>query len=205
MDQVMAKYRSESGQMLYAANALTEVKEGLREPGEIRGAYECSYPSFLDIYHIVLRNEERLGMENTLMVAALAESGTYPQSDGNAESKENAGSISGPPDFERKMGMLRQVIREGIRSGDVYTRYSRNQYLVLLTGAKESDGRKVARRLEDRWKEISGDGRTGASFAVYTAECSGSEGCMDAEERDICSACDQPGERHMAGAGNLAG
>ena len=205
MDQVMAKYRNDGGQMLYAANALAGVKEGLREPGEIQGAYECSYPSFLDIYHIISRNEERLEMSSTLMVAALGEDGAYLQSSGKEENRENAGSVSGPPDFERKMEMLRQVIREGVRSGDVYTRYSRNQYLVLLNGAKETDGQKVARRLENRWKEISGDGKTEASFEVYTVEGSGTEGCMDAEERDICSACDQPGKRHMAGAGNLAG
>ena len=191
MDQVMAKYRSESGQLLYAANALTGVKEGLREPGEIRGAYECSYPSFLDIYHIISRNEERLGMESTLMVAAIkAESGE----------KDSADAV-----FEKKMEMLRQVILEGVRTGDAYTRYSRNQYLVLLAGAKEADGKKVAERLEKRWKEISGDGKTEASFAVYTVEGSGTEGCSNAEERDICRACNQPGKRHMAGAGDLAG
>ena len=189
LDQVMAKYRSEGGQMLYVANALAGVKEGLKEPGEIQGAYECSYPSFLDIYHIVSRNEERLEMESTLLVASLE------------EKEDSKGDIC----LEKKMEMLRQVILNGVRSGDVYTRYSRNQYLVLLTGAKETDGKNVARRLENQWKENSGDGKTEASFEVYTVESSGTEGCSDAEERDICSACNQPGERHMAGAGKLAG
>lgn len=202
MDQVMAKYRSDSGQLLYAANALAGVKEGLREPGEIQGAYECSYPSFLDIYHIISRNEERLEMESTLMVAALEEK--IPLKKDAALSKDQ-GTAPEMPDIEPEMEMLRQIIRGGVRSGDVYTRYSRNQYLVLLTGAKEADGQKVARRLEKQWKETGGDGRTEASFTVYTVEGSGTEGCMDAEERDICSACDQPGKRHMAGAGNLAG
>ena len=202
MDQVMAKYRSDSGQLLYAANALAGVKEGLREPGEIQGAYECSYPSFLDIYHIVSRNEERLGMESALMVAALEEN-IPPKKD--AALSEDQGTAPEMPDIEPEMEMLRQLIREGVRSGDVYTRYSRNQYLVLLTGAKEEDGQKAARRLEKQWKETGGDGRTEASFTVYTVEGSGTERCMDAEERDICSACDQPGKRHMAGADNLAG
>ena len=205
MDQVMAKYRNESGQLLYAANALAGVKEGLKEPGEIQGAYECSYPSFLDIYHIISRNEERLEMESALMVAALEEDVPSPsdvsESDGNKPGEDDASEAA----FEQKMEMLRQLIRNGVRSGDVYTRYSRNQYLVLLTGAKAADGQNVAVRLENRWKEISGDGGTEASFAVYTVEGSGSEGCGNAEERDICSACDQPGKRHMAGAGNLAG
>ncbi len=222
MDQVMAKYRSESGQLLYAANALTGVKEGLREPGEIRGAYECSYPSFLDIYHVISRNEERLGMESTLMVAAIqAESGEWESRESKSgalgsRKSESGEEMPGQPlslaekdsadaAFEKKMEMLRQVILEGVRTGDAYTRYSRNQYLVLLAGAKEADGKKVAERLEKRWKEISGDGKTEASFAVYTVEGSGTEGCSNAEERDICRACNQPGKRHMAGAGDLAG
>ena len=141
-------------------------------------------------------------MESTLMVAALEEK--IPLKKDAALSKDQ-GTAPEMPDIEPEMEMLRQIIRGGVRSGDVYTRYSRNQYLVLLTGAKEADGQKVARRLEKQWKETGGDGRSEASFTVYTVEGSGTEGCMDAEERDICSACDQPGKRHMAGAGNLAG
>ena len=201
----MAKYRNESGQLLYAANVLAGVKEGLKEPGEIQGAYECSYPSFLDIYHIISRNEERLEMESALMVAALEEEASSPSAVSESDENEPGEDEASEAAFEQKMEMLRQLIRNGVRSGDVYTRYSRNQYLVLLTGAKTADGQNVAVRLEKRWKEISGDGGTEASFAVYTVEGSGSEGCGNAEERDICSACDQPGKRHMAGAGNLAG
>lgn len=211
MDQVMAKYRSESGQLLYAANALSGVKEGLKEPGEIQGAYECSYPSFLDIYHIISRNAERLGTESTLMVASLevgvSETGMF-RDKASSETDDSGKSASSTPEqenLEKRMEMLRQIIREGVRSGDVYTRYSQNQYLVLLTGAKETDGQKVARRLEKQWKETGGNGETEASFAVYKVEGSGTKGCSNAEERDICSACDQSGERHVAGAGNLAG
>lgn len=161
-------------------------------------------------------------MESTLMVAAIqAESGEWESRESKSgalgsRKSESGEEIPGQPlslaekdsvdaAFEKKMEMLRQVILEGVRTGDAYTRYSRNQYLVLLAGAKEADGKKVAERLEKRWKEIGGDGKTEASFAVYTVEGSGTEGCSNAEERDICSACDQSGERHVAGAGNLAG
>ena len=126
----------------------------------------------------------------------------------SSETDDSGKSASSTPEqenLEKRMEMLRQIIREGVRSGDVYTRYSQNQYLVLLTGAKETDGQKVARRLEKQWKETGGNGETEASFAVYKVEGSGTKGCSNAEERDICSACDQSGERHVAGAGNLAG
>ncbi len=201
VDRVAERYRQESGEAQYAGHAMAAVKAGLRETEKIRGAYECSYPSFLDVYHILRRNEERLGMENTLMVAALAENGARARTDGT---EGEGGAAFGEPEFGQKMELLRRMIREGTRSEDIYTHYSGNQYLVLLTGAKIADGRKIARRLEKKWQEISGDGGVEASFAVYTLDDSGAKGCLDAEEGIFCAG-DQPGGGYMARAGDLAG
>lgn len=197
MDRMIAKYRTESGTVLYPANALSEIKDGLREPEEVQGAYECSYPSFLDIYHLVSRNGERSGVVSTLVIASLVKK---EMEEIDLEEKKQKEQY-----FNQKMEMFRQIIKNNVRSGDIYTRYSKNQFLVLLTGAKTKDAQAVIQRIKMHWEEIRSDERPEACFTAFAVENSGTERCIDAEERDIYSACDQSGECYMAGAGNLAG
>ena len=80
IDKVMAKYRNLGGQLYYAASAMTGIKEVLQEEGPPAGAYCCSYPSFLDLYHVMVRMSERTGMEVTLMVCTM-ESDRNPDRD----------------------------------------------------------------------------------------------------------------------------
>ena len=168
IDKVMAKYRNLGGQLYYAASAMTGIKEVLQEEEPPTGAYCCSYPSFLDLYHVMVRMTERTGMEVTLMVCTM-------------KSEPEPGQ--GPPD--RKMELLRQVLLSGIRAEDVYTRYSENQFLVLLLGANEENGRMIAKRLENNWLRISGDGKTKLQFTVQQADGPGIRECGNEEKGNL--------------------
>lgn len=147
IDKVMAKYRNLGGQLYYAASAMTGIKEVLQEEGPPTGAYCCSYPSFLDLYHVMVRMTERTGMEVTLMVCTM-------------ESEPESGQ--GPPD--RKMELLRQM---------------------LLLGANEENGRMIAKRLENNWLRISGNGKTKLQFTVQQADGPGIRECGNDEKGNL--------------------
>ena len=54
-----------------AAGAIEDIKYRLREKESIEGAYYCTYPSFVDVYHVFGRMMERTGMSVFLMLCTL--------------------------------------------------------------------------------------------------------------------------------------
>lgn len=146
LDQIMGKYWDANGQFCYEAGALAAVQDRLREPKNTKGAYFCGYPGFLDIYHVISRIGERAELRSLLMVCAMSMPKTASESEASQELWHRL-----TPEMER----LGQVIQNSIRKEDVFTRYSANQFLILLIGAGEQDGDKIAARLERNWIKIS--------------------------------------------------
>ena len=52
--------------------------------------------------------------------------------------------------------ILEQSLSEGLRKGDVYTKYSPSQYLILLIGTKREDCAIIYQRISRRVKELAG-------------------------------------------------
>ena len=109
-------------------NSLSKVRELLRED-EIRGGYFCPYPSFIDTYRFVCRIAERSGQSMFLMLCTLR------YTDGAPEKKDDAGTH------------LRRAMEKSLRRGDVYTKYSSSQYLILLSGIHQEDCGMVYERI----------------------------------------------------------
>ncbi|MDO5550646.1 MAG: BTAD domain-containing putative transcriptional regulator [Lachnospiraceae bacterium] len=146
LDQIMGKYRDVNGRFCYEAGALAAMQDALREPENAKGAYFCGYPSFLDIYHVVSRIGERTELESLLMVCTMSMPEAAFESEASQESWHR---------LSLEMERLGQVIQNSIRKEDVYTRYSANQFLILLIGAGEQDGDRIAARLEYNWTKIN--------------------------------------------------
>lgn len=87
--------------------------------------------------------------------------------------------------IEKRMIQLKQVLADSLRSGDVYTRYSENQYLVLLIKAGAEDGEQIVARLARYWDRTEKSGRAKVKFTIQEVEGPGAEGSEDGEERDI--------------------
>ena len=54
--------------------------------------------------------------------------------------------------LNRTMGMLKGIIQITMRKGDVFSRYSRNQFVLMLPVKKSKDGKQVEKRL---WQAFS--------------------------------------------------
>lgn len=150
LNRTIARYRNTEGQLHYLSSALAGIRKGLNEEERLWGAYCCSYPSFVDVYRIVVRMQERTGIGSLLMVCTLNIAG----------SGENT---------ETWMERFRQFMAGSIRNGDVYTRYSPNQFLVLLMQAEEKDVENIEERLKNGWKMIDQAGKTKLVLAVQTS------------------------------------
>jgi hypothetical protein len=51
---------------------------------------------------------------------------------------------------------LKQALYEGLRQGDVYTKYSSSQFLLLLIGTKKEDCSIIYHRISKKLKDLAG-------------------------------------------------
>ena len=121
-----------------------DIKEELKEfPGEEEtGAYHCSYRGFMDICHMARRNMERTGYSLFLMLCTLID----------YEGKV----IQNEDKLKERSEVLREVLSDSLRKGDVYTKYNQSQYLLLLSGTNQENCGIVCQRINRRLKERLG-------------------------------------------------
>lgn len=119
-----------NGKLLNSENDFLKIQAKLREEEWKSGAYYCAYPSFVDTYRLMCRIIERSGESVYLMVCTLC----YDDYAANADHKaEDA---------------LGRAIEKALRRGDAYTRYSGNQYLILLSAAQRENCDTIFGRIE---------------------------------------------------------
>lgn len=109
-----------------------DLDEITRDTRPIRGAYYCEYEAFKHIYHMVVRGAVRDDNSVILMLFTLIGENGYMLT------KE-----------EQILAMLKlkEVIKGALRKGDVVSRYSRSQYVVMLSVVNENDSEIVKKRV----------------------------------------------------------
>lgn len=106
------------------------------------GSYYCAYASFIDVYHVLRRNMSRRGSSIFMMLCTLVDYEGKP--------------IQNPEKLSARSEALKQALYEGLRQGDVFTKYSSSQYLLLLIGTKKEDCSIIYQRLARKLKELTG-------------------------------------------------
>ena len=102
------------------------------DENEIEGAFICDYAIFKDVYRLNMRNLKRLG---TSMFIALI----------SIDSIDNT-----VPDFltlDRITDIMCGTLRKNLRRGDTVSRYSQNQFAVLLPTVNQQTGQSVLERV----------------------------------------------------------
>lgn len=130
-----------------------EIKSYLEDYESEQGAYYCAYPHFVDTYRVLCRVTERSGHSMFLM------SCTLNQLTQNKEKKN----------LELMTDWLRQAICRSLRRGDLCTRYSKNNYLILLMGMKQEDGDIITTRIRNKFLEKPGTAGYQLEFALSSA------------------------------------
>lgn len=150
--------------------SLEMIREDLQEKDWEPGAYYCSYPSFMDCSSLLARN----GNKAVFLLCILEERGEEPEA------------------AKKRAMWLGKSIQECLRREDIYTRYSRNQYLALLMETEPEDVEPILSRITLMYESLSGSRRKelhyemrnlnlrqdpGSSMAERTTAAGGAAGC----------------------------
>ena len=108
------------------------MQEQLREPASQAGAMLCDYDFFRVIYHAEARAVVRNG--NAVHIALLSVTG------------ETGGALP-RRSLDRVMENLQEIIRTGLRKGDIASRCSVSQYILMLPQANYENSRMVCDRI----------------------------------------------------------
>jgi DNA-binding SARP family transcriptional activator len=117
---------------------LNAIKEDLKETVEDGGCLFVEYEFFRSIYRLEARNEVRTGQ---VVYLALI---TVIDAEGDQPSLKS---------LRKAMDKLKSTISQSLRKGDVFTRFSVSQYLLLLPSATMEDGQMVLRRISKQFKK----------------------------------------------------
>ena len=140
--KMLERFHAMSSQIQGVPSDMSEIRRDLREKTKGKGAYFCSLPSFIDTYRIMTRMMERTGMSVFLMLCTLTDSFGVP-----IEKEEK---------ISKAAEKFQTAVKLSLRRGDLYTRYSSCQFLVMLPGITQENCFRVAERISRLFKEAGG-------------------------------------------------
>ena len=112
---------------------LDSVRTELQEYGENRGAFECDYAVFREIYNLQMRNLQRLGSNMYLAMIMITSLDGEPMD---------------PLKLDDIMKGLSAVLRGHLRKGDTITHCAPAQYALLLPTINADTGRMIMERIK---------------------------------------------------------
>lgn len=131
-DETHQIYRSAVHTVNDNALSLDIVLEDLREKNEDVGALQCDYDYFKVLCFSRSRSMERSGKATHIVLLSVTDGALKPLS------KQSLGRI---------MNQLGEQIRVNLRRGDVFSRCSASQYIIMLPEANYENSNMVSRRI----------------------------------------------------------
>lgn len=124
-DEMLQQFTIMSSRMNYKPQALQEIKNRLGEEQNDTGAYYCHLPGFRDNYRLIARIIERNGQSVFLLLCSIV--------NGKGQPMENEDKLA------VMMQELHRSVKQSLRRGDVFTKYSASQFLMLLVGTNKEN------------------------------------------------------------------
>lgn len=131
-DEARAIYRQALNTVNDQSVPVSTVRENLRETGTEKGALFCEYDYFKTLYRLMARSIARSG--DTVHIAVLSVTG---------KEKKPLSRKS----LDRVMENLQNIITTGLRQGDVVTRCSVSQFIMMLPQANYENSCMVCGRV----------------------------------------------------------
>lgn len=138
---------------------LRVIQEDLKEESERKGAFYCEYGVFRKAYELEARRAGRMGISVWLSLISL-----YPSESVDEESAEYRKIIN------KGMEQMEKVLLDSLRQGDVVTRYSASQFIVLLPACQYENARKVLDRIQYRFYSVDRKGRIKIQYSLDEME-----------------------------------
>lgn len=117
---------------------MEQISRELSEPGQIQGAFCQDYESFVNIYRFMERRLKRIQSNIYSMLFTLTDKqGNFPVLQESSQLMED----------------LHEVIQSSLRSGDVFTRYSSCQFLLMVCDASGTETDSIAERILNKFNQ----------------------------------------------------
>lgn len=142
--ELLERLHTMERQMLHPVGSFSEIKKAIGSENS-DGPFYCYYPSFIDSCQILARMAERSGLSIYLLLCTLTD--------------KNGKVFTDRAKLEVQMEHLKSVIAQTFRKGDLFTRYSKSQFLIILNGTEMENSIMAFDRLLTKWK--SRDGASG--------------------------------------------
>lgn len=127
---------------------MDDIMVEIQEESMPNGVFFCDYQIFRQIYQMEVRRIERIGLAEHVVLFTLRLRGQ-----GTTVDKM----------LKDGMELLEQAIRTSLRSGDVASRYSQTQFVVLLPTCTYESAIKVVERIKKKFRKTAGKG----SLEIY--------------------------------------
>lgn len=114
------------------------VKEDLREPEHTAGAFYCEYEVFKSLYRLEARTASRSGQSIFISLLTV----TNPQ-----------GGLLDIKLQSKVMDNLFEIVKNSLRKGDVFSRFSATQYVLMLPTLTYENSMMVMDRIVKRYKQ----------------------------------------------------
>lgn len=121
-----------------------DIKRAIFREEKLRGAYYCTYPSFVDYCRLVARAKERSEFDAVLMFLTLSRKGK----------KSSRRQL----DLQAQMDLLKTVIGKSLRTGDAYTRYGNRHFILMLVKTNKDACSAIFQRIETAYGQKHGKG-----------------------------------------------
>lgn len=131
---------------------IEQISRELSEPGHAEGAFCQDYDSFVCIYRFMERRLKRMHSEVYSILFTLTDG------EGDFPSLQIRGKL---------METLHECIRTSLRLGDVFTRYSSCQFLVMVCDATAAQSDAIAKRIQMRYEQQCSCAADGGCHLVY--------------------------------------
>lgn len=137
--KMMKMMETLGNQIRHSHGVLDQIQQGLTEKTtNDAGGYQCSYPIFCGIYHMVARMMERGGQSVYLMLCTLVDGKGNPMQEGER--------------LDEMAARLNKAVQFSVRHGDIVNQYGKGQFLVLLMNTTREDCEIVKRRINQNFK-----------------------------------------------------
>ena len=127
------------------------IKEDLKEAEKKKGAYLCDYGIFQDIYRFVARSIERSGQSVYILLYTMT---------------DRKGELLPVETLTPAMEKLQDAVVSSLRRGDLVSRYSSSQFVIVLSGTSFENGCMVAERIVTAFQKSAVSRRVRLRYSV---------------------------------------
>ena len=136
------QFRKIGSRMLGPKETEEEIGKYLMEDVPGTGAYACTLPGFSDCFRMLKRVVKRGKVHFSLLLVTLLDASGRP--------------AAGREYCEKQGEKLRAAFQTHLRRGDIYTKYSENQYLLLCIGVEKESSVEIGERIDASFRKKHG-------------------------------------------------